>query len=284
MEKADIIILSGQSNAVGVGRVECLPGHFDGERIKKWNEGYENILINYYSHDKKSNGFVKTTVGCTEVTKHTIGPELGIAEALDEKFPGRKFYIVKCAYGGMSLHTDFISPSGGSKYDPEAYADQKENILLEYGTGEPIRAGWAYNELVKILKESIDIITRQGFEPRVRAFCWMQGENDACQPETTAQYTRLYDAMINDLAGTFKGLFDDCVYVDAGISEIWPLYKELNEEKRKYAESRKDCRFIDTIAEGLTTKNEPPEEVDIYHYDSDCVIKLGHLYADNFEL
>lgn len=282
MKKAEIIILSGQSNAVGVGRIECLPRHFDQDRIKKWNDGYENVLINYYSHDKRSNGFVKTTVGCTEVTKPTIGPELGIAEALDERFPGKEFFIVKCAYGGMSLHTDFISPSGDKKYDPTAYADQKKDILNEYFTGDPIRAGWAYNELVKILKESVDYLRSQGYEPEVKAFCWMQGENDACAPETTAQYTRLYDAMLKDLASTFKGLFDNCIYVDAGISEIWPLYKELNEEKRKYAESRSNCRYIDTIAEGLTTKNEPPEEVDIYHYDSDCVIKLGHLYAENF--
>ncbi len=282
MKKAEIIILSGQSNAVGVGRIECLPLHFDEKLIKKWNDGFDKILINYYSHDKKSNGFVKTTVGCTEATKATVGPELGIAEALSEMYPEREYFIVKCAYGGMSLHTDFLSPSGDPKYDPEAYASQKKNIVEEYGTGDPIRPGWAYNELVKILSESVSYLSSIGYEPEVKAFCWMQGENDACLPETTAQYARLYDCMIGDLANTFKGLFDNCIYVDAGISEIWPLYKELNEIKKTYAESRSDCRYIDTIAEGLTTKNEPAGEVDIYHYDSDCVIKLGKLFVREF--
>lgn len=283
MKKAEIIILSGQSNAVGVGRVECLPLHFDEKTIGKWREGFDKILINYYSHDKKSNGFVKTTLGCTEATKFTIGPEIGIAEALSEKYPEKEFFIVKCAYGGMSLHTDFLSPSGDPKYDPEAYASQKKNIVEEYGIGEPIRAGWAYNELVKLLSESISYLSSIGYEPEVKAFCWMQGENDACLPETTNQYARLYDCMLRDLAGTFKGVFDHCVYVDAGISEIWPLYKELNGIKKAYAESRDNCRYIDTIGEGLTTKNEPAGEVDIYHYDSDCVVKLGRLFVREFE-
>ena len=53
MKKANIIVLSGQSNAVGVGHVEYLPDHFDAARIQKWYDGYDNILINYFSHDKK---------------------------------------------------------------------------------------------------------------------------------------------------------------------------------------------------------------------------------------
>ena len=33
MKKADIIILSGQSNAVGVGYVRYLPAHFPAETV-----------------------------------------------------------------------------------------------------------------------------------------------------------------------------------------------------------------------------------------------------------
>ena len=112
MKRADIIVLAGQSNAVGYSKVNCLPKHFSAERIQKWRDGYENVKINYFSHYKRSNGFVPTTLGCTMLEDETLGPEVGMAEALDEKYPGREFFIVKFAFGGMNLDHDFLSPSG----------------------------------------------------------------------------------------------------------------------------------------------------------------------------
>lgn len=79
MKKAKIIVLAGQSNAVGVGWVDYLPRHFDRDTVEKFKRGYENVLINYFSHDKKSDGFVPVSVGCTEVLKNTIAPEVDIA-------------------------------------------------------------------------------------------------------------------------------------------------------------------------------------------------------------
>lgn len=284
MKKADIIILAGQSNAVGVGHIVCLPKHFSEEQIEKWRSGFDNIKINYYSHDKKSGGFVKTSFGCTEVTKDTMGPEVGIADALDARYPGKEIFIVKCAYGGSSLYCDWLSPSCGDGYDPGAYADQKENIITDYWTGDPIRPGWAYNELVKILGDSIKTLEDQGYSPEVKAFCWMQGEADACFIEQTEQYLRRYNAMITDLQSCFGGYFDDCVFIDAGVSEIWPKYAELNAYKKDYADKHKNCVFIDTVAAGLTTANEPFDEPDTYHYDTDCVIKLGHMFAEHIKM
>jgi hypothetical protein len=281
MKKAKIIILAGQSNAVGVGHVKFLSKHFPIDRIKKWLDGYPNVRINYFSHDKKSDGFIDTTVGCTEVSKYTTGPELGIADALDTKYPDEKFFIVKCAFGGTSLYRDWLSPSCDG-YDAGSFADQYEHMIRSLEAGMPIRASWCYNELVKITDESIKTLLAREYSPEIISFCWMQGEADACAEETTRQYIKRYDAMLNDFKKAFSEYTANCVFADAGISEIWPLYKELNEEKRKYAEKSENRAYIDTIAAGLTTSNEP-EEPDIYHYDSDCVIKLGHLFADTIK-
>ena len=78
MKKAKIIVLAGQSNAVGVGWVDYLPKHFTPDTVARFMSGYKNVLINYFSHDKKSDGFVPVSVGCTEVLKNTIGPEVSI--------------------------------------------------------------------------------------------------------------------------------------------------------------------------------------------------------------
>ena len=282
MKTAKIIVLAGQSNAVGVGHVKYLDRHFPKEKVKEWLDGYPNIKINYFSHDKKSGGFINTTVGCTEVSKYTIGPELGIADALFEKYPDDKFYIVKCAFGGTSLYRDWLPPSCDG-YDGGSYADQYEHMIRSLEAGMPIRASWCYNELVKITNESVKTLTEQGYTPGIISFCWMQGEADGCDPNHTAAYAKRYDALINDFKKAFPDYTKNCVFADGGISEIWPLYKELNEEKKKYADSRENCVYIDTIAAKLTTKNEP-EEPDIYHYDSDCVIKLGHLFADTIRI
>ncbi|MBR5059752.1 MAG: hypothetical protein IKX06_03155 [Clostridia bacterium] len=279
MKQADIIVLSGQSNAVGVGHAEYLPRHFSAEMIAKWKKGYDRIKINYFSHDKKSNGFVPTTIGCTEASKNTVGPELGIADALDEKYPGREFFIVKCAFGGMSLYRDFLSPSGGSEYDPEAYADQIDDIIVNSERGAAIRPGWSYNELVKITRESIDILKAQGYVPEIRAFCWMQGEADSITWEHSERYIGLYGHMISDFKNEFAEYTENCVFVDAAIHELWTFREKINAEKEKFAASRPDCVYIDTVAKGLTCKKEPEGNVDIYHYDSDSVIELGRLFA-----
>jgi len=285
MKTAHIIVLAGQSNAVGVGHTEYLPEHFSAERIRNWQEGYPNVRINYFSHNIKSNGFGRTLTGCTERNGNTIGPEAGIGEELTERYPEREIFIVKCAYGATTLHTDWISPSGGDNYDPSAFADQKEEIMANYFTGAPIRAGWCYNELVKLLSESIAWLKAQGYTPEIDGFCWMQGEGDADTPEHVSGYTRRYGAMLSDFRRTFRTeLAEQCRFVDAGISTIWLLHAELNAAKQAFAETDKDFRFIDTISAGLTTMNEPAGTPDIYHYDSDSVIKLGRLFAKEISL
>lgn len=284
MKKVNVVVLAGQSNAVGVGQVQFLKNHFTDERIQKWYDGYPNVQMNYFSHDKKSGGFVDTTVGCTEISKKTIGPELGMCEVFTQRYPGETIYIVKCAFGGMSLFRDWLSPSGGDTYDPEAYADQKEDIINNYDIGAPIRAGWCYNELIRIMKDSLRILEEAGLTPRIKGFCWMQGESDADTLEHVNQYARLYDCMLKDFNETFKDYLEDCVYVDGGISVEWNYYEAMNAVKRGYNETHPNCYFIDTLGAGLTTRNEPPEEPDIWHYDTDCVIKLGHMFAERIEL
>ncbi len=274
MKKAKIIVLAGQSNAVGVGHVKYLANHFSEEKVEKYINGYEDVLINYYSHDMKSEGFVKTSAGCTEKTKETIGPEVGIAETLKEKFPDEEFFIVKCAFGGTNLFHDWLPRSCEGDYDSFAY-DDGDMDGEHYHT-----AGWCFNEFVKILNESIEILKDQGYIPEIIGFCWMQGESDAFTTETVSQYGFHYETLLKDFTDLFGEYMKNTVFVDGGISEIWQYYKEINQYKKEHAEKTVKSYFIDTIGEGLTTQNEPQPEVDIAHYDSDCTIKLGNLFAE----
>lgn len=284
MKKAKMIILAGQSNAVGVGHVKCLGKHFSPEEIQKFHDGYSSVMINYYSHDKKSNGFVPVTAGCTEIHKDTVGPEIGMARYFSQKYPDETVYIVKCAFGGTSLFRDWCSPSADYGYDPTSYADQLPNIIAALGTGEPIRASWCYNELVRILADSISYLESQGYEPAVCGFCWMQGENDALSEEHAGRYRERYECLLSDLTERFADYFNGCKYVDAAISEMWTFYREINESKASHALQTPSSAFVDTISYGLTTKYEPEEEPDVMHYDSDSIIRLGELFAEQISL
>lgn len=280
MKQANVMILAGQSNAVGVGHVKHLPDHFSPEKIREFEAGYPLVRIRYLSHDKKSDGFVPTGLGCTELAKNTFGPELGMAEWLAEAYPGQEFFIVKCAVGSTSLWRDWLSPSGGEAYDPTARALSPEQAVYAVDHGLPMPTGWCYNELIALLRESLAELEEQGYTPVIRGFCWMQGEADACAAETMAPYGERYDGLRRDLLAAFPETMADCVFADGGISTVWPFYREMNACKEAYAATHGGCVFIDTVAAGLTTDREPAGAVDHYHYDSDATVKLGRLFAE----
>lgn len=276
--KAEIIVLAGQSNAVGVAHIGYLQRHFDEERIKKFENGYDTVLMNYYSHDTKSEGFVKTTMRCSEAGKDTFGPEVGMADVLSLRYPDKTLFIVKCAFGGTDIANNWASPSRGDIYDALAFAEGDEQ-------DEHYRKpGWCYNELVKVTNESILILKAQGYEPQIRAFCWMQGESDALDEKNALPYIERYEMLLNDIEKNFGEYMSGCVFVDAGISECWQYYEEINRQKLLHAERTENSFYIDTIACGLDTKNEPEGEVDWAHYDSDSTIKLGELFAEKIKL
>ena len=263
-EVAKIIVLIGQSNAVGVGYAKYLSNHFKAEKVNEFLGGYENVKINFYSHDFASNGFKKTTVGCTELTKKTVGPEVGIAEKLNEDFANEKFYIVKYAIGGTNLYDDWRSPSSLP--------------TTEQGNLERGKTGWCYNNFVKLLSESIELLKKDNLIPEIRALCWMQGESDSEEIDNVKNYTDRFNKLIKDFENTFGAYIKKYIIADGGVSPSWKYYKEMNMAKELNAKSKNNIKYIDTIKEGLSTLKEPIELPDIYHYDVDSIIKLGNLF------
>lgn len=280
MKKAKIIVLSGQSNAVGVGHVKCLPRSFSEEKIAEYLNGYDNIKISFYSHDKKSDGFTRTGKNCTEVRKDTLGPEIGIAEYLNEKFPDEEFFIVKFAVGGASLMRDFLPPSSGGYYNPDEFKNEYDGFIDAFFNAKPLTAGWCYSGLVRLMRDSLSDLKALGYDPEIIGFCWMQGESDAGSEEQVNNYKVYFDNLVCDFKKEFSEYVENCVFVDGGISEIWKCYRDMNAFKAEYADKHDRFVYVDTIANGLTTKYEPVESPDIYHYDCGSVIKLGQLFAE----
>ena len=108
----------------------------------------------------------------------------------------------------------------------------------------------------------------------------MQGEGDSVTEENANNYRVYFDNFIKDFKGEFSQHLKNCIFADAGISEKWNFYREINEFKKEYAQSQDNFVYIDTIANGLTTEYEPTDNPDTAHYDCESTLKLGKLFAE----
>ena len=139
--------------------------------------------------------------------------------------------------------------------------------------------------MIKRLSLALSQLEDSGYKPEVIAFCWMQGESDSGNAEANEAYISRYDALLGDLRAAFSAYFSpDCRYIDAAISDRWVNYEKMNANKKKYAKTHENHFFVDTIAEGLTTLNEPLENPDTAHYDCESTVRLGELFAENILL
>jgi len=186
----------------------------------------DNVYISYFtgSKDKNTEFHGKLTAGYgaknprnPAQSEEKIGPEylfgLTIEEAQKEPI-----LIIKTAWGGKSLHTDFRPPSAGP-YQLNAW--QKEHYSKQAGHGIPkdfeqwkkdkkAATGMYYTLMIEHIKHILADIKRvypaydtaQGYE--IAGFVWFQGWNDMVDSHTylhSAKQERF--SLYSDLLGNF---------------------------------------------------------------------------------
>ena len=263
----DVIVISGQSNAVGCTHTDCLSRSMGYTKYQEYMKGYPDIQIAYdcwtkdegpkfYSQNQsKDNGFVKVMLGQGN-SLATFGPEIGIAERMHEKYAG-KLFLIKYACGASNLKDDWAK-----------------------------RDSPMYNRFVNYVKLQMDNLKSMGYIPTIKAFCWMQGEGDAWDGYYQEYYDNLKGFVAN-LRSDFKELAGnkDFPFIDAGISSYreWKYYRKVNEAKAQFAADSENNFYIDTIEAGMHTDQEPFDTVDGAHYDTESEVLLGNLFAEQFE-
>jgi len=257
---ATVILLGGQSNASGCSRDDYLQKNVSAEKYAEYKSGYDNIYINYLSGDNRSNGFVKCANLQGEIAG-CFGPELGIADKLNEMYPDETFFILKCAWGGTNLFEQWLSPSSRGS------------------TGE------LYKQFTEYINTSIKYLESKNYNVKIEAMCWMQGESDSFSVENATDYEKHLNNFIEDIRKNFKKYASDdgIAFIDAYIADnpIYWVYCELvNKSKRMVSEVSSMNVLVDTIANGLSCSEEPEETPDMAHYDSLSELKLGHLFAE----
>ena len=269
-EPVDVIILSGQSNAVGYTSSKYIIDTINSDKYNEYEIGYNNVKICYNCYEKTLNKsspyielnkspediFVDTKLGQGK-DNNSFGIEIGIAESISHIFTGKNIYLIKVACGGSNIKDDWMN------------------------TNSPM-----FSKLYNYTKSQLKILSNNGYRPIIRAICWMQGESDATSSlGYHASYYNDLKTFVKRIRSTFSknSIKGDIPFIDAGInndSTTWPYWEDINNAKKAFASEKDKNIYIDTVSAGLHTDREPIGEVDYPHYDSDSEIKLGHLFAE----
>jgi hypothetical protein len=205
-----VYILAGQSNMEGHAMVKTFDYMGDDAKtapLLKEMRGpdgkpqvCDQVWISYFTGSKESNGegFGKLTAGYGsryggDLTQrgNKIGPEFTFGLTMEKAHDG-PILIIKTAWGGKSLHTDFRSPSAGP-YKLNSW--QRKNYPRQEGHGIPkdfekwkadkeIATGQYYRLMISHVEKVLADIKRvypgydakQGYE--LAGFIWFQGWND----------------------------------------------------------------------------------------------------------
>jgi len=266
----DVVIISGQSNGVGCSWCNQILGSMGADKYSEYQQGYSEIQIAYdcwtkawpaggvdFYSQNKSNGFVPVKLGQGNGT-HSFGPEIGISDELHEKY-ANKLALIKFACGASCLKEDWLE-----------------------------RDSEMYPKFIAYIKEQMNELKNMGYNPTIKAFCWMQGESDAANQGFYKQYKANLRTFVTNVRTDLKDLGEsthDIPFIDAGISSYkdWVYYAQVNKQKAEFAAESEYNFYIDSLAEGLHTHLEPVGAVDGAHWDSDSQVKLGRLFAQTFE-
>lgn len=228
-----VFVLAGQSNMEGHAKIETFDYIGDDPAtaplLKKMrgSDGKprvcENAYISYFTGggDKNGEGFGKLTAGYGSRRNPAedggkIGPEFTFGITMDEAFE-EPVLIIKTAWGGKSLNTDFRPPSAGPYVFNETqiatFKNQGKNVE-EIKAAKEKETGRYYRLMVQHVKTVLADIKRvcpeydskQGYE--LAGFVWFQGWNDLVdsgtypnrtQPGGYAAYSEVMAHFIRDV-------------------------------------------------------------------------------------
>jgi hypothetical protein len=195
-----IFILAGQSNMQGHASVETFK-HIGMDKktaplLKEILDSQgkpkvcDRVWISYLhgmksgEKDHEKNGKLTTGFGAQNGNK--IGPEFGFGITM-EKLTDHPILIIKTAWGGKSMHTDFRSPAGGEFKFNESDLDmhRKKGRDVKKIIAEKNEAtGLYYRTMLTHVKNILQDIKRvyPDYDPKIgyeiAGFVWFQGWND----------------------------------------------------------------------------------------------------------
>ncbi len=325
-----VYILAGQSNMEGQARVETFdyigddPATAPLLREMRGPDGKarvcENVWISYLTGSPErgvlGEGTGKLTAGYGARSKATedggkIGPEFTFGIAMEKTHDG-PILIIKTAWGGKSLHTDFRPPSAGPYrlnafqkklyYGPKGHGvpEDPEKWLADKGkaTGRYYRL--MMEHVKKVLADPKRVCpaydAKLGYE--IAGFVWFQGWNDYCdghsypdshKPGGYDNYSKLLRHFIGDvrkdLAAPAMPFLIGVMGVGGPIEQYYiPRYKKQNRHfRRAMAAPAEMDEFIGNVVAVETAPywEKPLADIELKHEEINHMAYLLRTENDN---
>ena len=266
-ETRDLILVAGQSNAVGYDAyAEELPAdpkdaatmfwwrvgdpppdEFDGTSGRQWT------TLQFQPRTPAMEGEAAKKIGrqygnFNKKTKGGFGPEIGMVRTLASK-ESRSLAVIKTAFSGTSVAGD-------------------------WNVGLPGQADACYRAMIGETKAAIASATAKGVTLRLRAFVWVQGESDANAKDAPAYVANL-SAMLKQLRADLAA--PDMLLL-LGVNTRFgngknPFMPKVVDAQKEVAAALPRARYVDTAgAETL-----PPSHT---HFTAAGTLEVGRRYAE----
>lgn len=266
-ETRDLILVAGQSNAVGYDayaeelsadpkdattmfwwRVgDPPPDEFDGTSARQWT------TLQFQPRTPAMSGDAAKKTGrqygnFNKKTKGGFGPEMGLVRTLATK-ERRPLAVIKTAFSGTSVAAD-------------------------WNVGLPGKADACYRAMIDEAKAALAAAQAKGVTLRPRAFVWVQGESDANAKDSPA-YAANLSAMLKSLRAELAApdltlLLGVNTRFGNGKNAFMPKVVEAQQE---VAAALPRARYVDTAgAETL-----PPSHT---HFTAVGTLEIGRRFAE----
>lgn len=276
---ANVIIISGQSNAFGASPILNVDAQYK-------NKTYNNVYIHYNNINvdgaglwqtmTSNNGFEIYRSGVGGGAYGYIGPEFGIVEYLTANgyTTDAPLYIIKFTAAGTYLNGQWFPTDSTFDLDPSGLVQDMGDYL--------------YNQMVSYIYDSLAVISKD-YNPQIQAFFWVQGESDANYGINSV--AKAYGEYEQKLVGSLRSDFENFTS-DSGISFVNYAIQEEAEgtpgglfpqqyTKWTYADivngsKKENCGFwYDPETEEVLFENDSPNIEDSYLVCSDSLVSKG---------
>jgi alpha-galactosidase len=207
--KLKVYILAGQSNMEGHASVETFdyigddPATAPLLKTMRDPDGKphvcKNVWISYYTGwERFGEGFGKLTAGYGARSNPAedggqIGPEFTFGITMGQAYDG-PVLLIKTAWGGKSLNTDFRPPSAGpyklNAFQRDQYGSKQGMDLDKWEADRAKITGVYYRLMIEHVKKVLADPKRvcPAYDPKegyeLAGFVWFQGWNDMCDGHT----------------------------------------------------------------------------------------------------
>ena len=259
----DVILLGGQSNMQGIGKVADLPANLP-------RAVPHTFFWSGKTFDPLVAGVTRSSTRAGE-----FGPEIGLGLGLATA--AKPVYLIKHSASGMPLHAGW----NADKWQGPAPGPGRKTFYPGETAGDP-NTGTLYRGMLAQYRAGLAHLEKAGQAPVVKGFVWMQGEADAKNEVSAHEYGESLRRLRARLAA------------DLGLPAPPPLvfgqvlpHEPAMERFTHRVEIRQAMAAVDERS-GLPTAQPGVRMVstdgfgvlpDTVHYTADGLLRLGRAFA-----